>query len=112
MGSGTGMLHNPGRTCSTGGSGLVEGAGVVIRRAWQTAVVIRSAQEWVAREAEEAFTDLAADDLGRAARDRQAPREDLSGLDARVGTLRECAGRPDQPQSERGDPLRVLRAQQ
>ena len=35
IGSGTGMLHSPGRTCSTGGSGLLSTGWVCMRRALQ-----------------------------------------------------------------------------
>src|SRR5215218_5923653 len=38
MGSGTGMLHSPGRTCSTGGSGFVARSVVVMLRGCQTAL--------------------------------------------------------------------------
>ncbi len=46
MGSGTGMLHSPGRTCSTGGSGLRWRATVDIAREWHSSGL----SGWVVRQ--------------------------------------------------------------
>src|SRR6476646_8422407 len=44
MGSGTGMLHSPGRTCSTGGRGFVARSVDVMLRGCQTA--LRCCRSW------------------------------------------------------------------
>ena len=103
------MLHSPGRTCSTGGSGLVEGRSTSSEENARrlpprrcAAPPFASAQQRVAGEAEQAFADLAAHDLRRAARDRERAREDLGGLDAASGPSASAPTGPRSRSAERG----------